>query len=91
MEQEVIKKTHKVFVHEDMSKTFYAISNFFYFPENRKKISDSIKNCSICQTFKDYDPRLGKLSGALKTNERFSIVSTDLLGPFNLYPFLDVE
>ena len=90
MEQEVIEKTHELLVHGGESKTFYVISNFFYFPEKRKKVSDYIKTCNTCQTLKDYDPRLGKLSGALEANESFSVVSTDLFSPFNLYPFKDV-
>lgn len=67
--------------HNGIERTIARIASRYYWPGMRKQITDYVKRCVKCQTYK---PTNLKPAGLLRTpamNSRFEVLSIDLFGP----------
>ena len=64
-------------------KTFSRLRKTVYWPRMRRDVQEYVKNCQVCQQHKiDRSGPAGTMGGQRQVSEPFTVISSDLVGPF---------
>lgn len=81
LREEILKENHDKAGHYGIERTLQKILRTSYWPNIRKNTRDYVQKCIPCQKYKAANTKPAGLVLTPATNQRFEVISIDLIGP----------
>ncbi|KII70242.1 Transposon Tf2-6 polyprotein [Thelohanellus kitauei] len=84
-----VRKVHEDLGHPGGRSLIGILKSYICLPGLSKICYHVSKSCILCQQNKPFNPRKGKLTGGIYSEKPFSIISSDIVGPYESQNFIN--